>query len=87
MADAAVSALCSAVDAANLFRHLEEFASRIKLSGTEPERASFEYLQACLDSYGFNTALIFHDAYISVPIEAQLVIGNESPERAEKRNG
>jgi N-acetylated-alpha-linked acidic dipeptidase len=80
MADAAVSALCSAVDAANLFRHLEEFASRIKLSGTEPERASFEYLQACLDSYGFNTALIFHDAYISVPIEAQLVIGNESPE-------
>ena len=72
-----IDELCGAVDAAAMMRHLEEFARRIKLSGTPEERESFAYLQACLDGYGYRTELIEHDAYISLPGAAHLTIDNE----------
>ena len=62
--EAAVSA---AVSASALMRHLEEFALRVKLSGTEEELESFRYLQRCLDGYRYQTTLLSHDAYISLP--------------------
>ena len=73
-----VDELCDAVDAAAMMRHLEEFARRIKLSGTPEERESFAYLQACLDGYGYRTELIEHDAYISLPGAASVRIGDEA---------
>jgi hypothetical protein len=55
------------VDGALLMRHCEEFAKRVKLSGTPAEKESFLYLQTCMQSYGYRTELIAHDAYISLP--------------------
>jgi hypothetical protein len=55
------------VDSAPLMRHCEEFAKRVKLSGTPEEKESFLYLGKCLEGYGFRTELIEHDAYISLP--------------------
>ena len=55
------------VDGVLLMRHCEEFAKRVKLSGTPEEKESFLYLRKCLESYGFRTELIEHDAYISLP--------------------
>jgi N-acetylated-alpha-linked acidic dipeptidase len=74
-----IARLCTDVNAAAMMGHLEEFARRIKLSGTPEELASFRYLQANLDSYGYRTELIRHPAYISLPGSARLNVGNVSP--------
>lgn len=75
-----IATLCGAVDAAPMMAHLTEFARRVKLSGTQPERESFAYLKSCLDGYGFRTQLIAHEAYISLPGRARLEVGSETPD-------
>ncbi len=75
-----ISALAGAVDAAAMFRHLDEFAKRVKLSGTAEELASFRYLQTVLDGYGYRTELLSHDAYISLPGRARIELGDERPD-------
>ena len=75
-----IARLCAAVDAAPMMRHLEEFARRVKLSGTAEELESFRYLQATLDGYGFATKLIQHDAYISLPGAARIEVGEATPD-------
>ena len=64
----------AAVSGKELMRHCAEFAKRVKLSGTKEELESFRYLQACLDRYGYRTALLSHDAYISLPGAARVEI-------------
>jgi len=75
-----IDSLCAAVDAGAMMRHLEEFAKRVKLSGTEEELESFRYLQATLTEYGYETDLILHDAYISLPGKARVEIEAETPD-------
>jgi N-acetylated-alpha-linked acidic dipeptidase len=75
-----LQSLCSAVDAASMMRHLEEFSRRVKLSGTPEELESFQYLQTTLDGYGYQTKLVQHDAYISLPGRARIEIGAKAPE-------
>lgn len=59
-----------AVSGAALMESCAGFARRMKLSGTEDELASLREVQAKLDGFGFRTALMQHDAYISLPLEA-----------------
>jgi N-acetylated-alpha-linked acidic dipeptidase len=75
-----IGSLCASVDAGAMMRHLEEFAKRVKLSGTEEELESFRYLQNTLDGYGYKTELILHDAYISLPGKAKIEIEAETPD-------
>src|SRR5437016_3769580 len=75
-----IDKLTASVSAEMMWRHLEEFAKRVKLSGTPEELESFRYLQACLDGYGLRTELLSHDAYISLPGKARLEIGNLTPD-------
>jgi N-acetylated-alpha-linked acidic dipeptidase len=75
-----ISRLCTAVDPATMMRHLEEFSRRMKLSGTPQELESFRYLKATLDSYGYQTELILHDAYISLPGRARIEVETETPD-------
>lgn len=77
---AAIARLCAAVDAATMMRHLAEFARRVKLSGSPEELESFAYLQATLDSYGYRTNLIRHEAYVSLPGRARIEAGDGSPD-------
>jgi hypothetical protein len=59
---------------------LGEFARRIKLSGTTEELESFHYLKTRIEAYGYRTELLFHDAYISLPGRARVVVdGRELP--------
>jgi Peptidase family M28 len=74
-----IERLCSEVSASAMFADLEEFAKRVKLSGTAEELESFQYLQTRLDEIGFSTSLIRHDAYISLPGAARLEAGAERP--------
>jgi len=71
MNDIALAASKS-VSGTELKRHCREFAKRIKLSGTPEELESFRYLKSCLDGFGYRTALIAHDAYISLPGAARV---------------
>ncbi len=74
-----LSRLRTEVSATVMMRHLEEFARRIKLSGTPEELESFHYLRGRLNEYGYRTELISHPAYISLPGAARLKVGNVSP--------
>ena len=76
---ATIEELCSEVDASKMMHHLQEFARRVKLSGTPDELESFGYLKSTLDGMGFATNLIRHEAYISLPGSARLEVGAEQP--------
>jgi len=65
-------------DREHLMAHIAEFARRVKLSGTPEELESFHYLQAQMDSYGYRTQLLSHDAFISLPGAAKVEIDDES---------
>ena len=69
--------VCNGVDTASMMRHIEEFAKRVKLSGSKEELESFRYIKARLDEMDLRTRLILHDAYISLPGKAKLAVGNE----------
>lgn len=62
-----------APDSDQLMGHIREFARRVKLSGTSEELESFRYLHAQMETYGYHTRLLQHDAYISLPGSARVV--------------
>jgi hypothetical protein len=78
MGGATVDSLCQAVSVAEMMTDLQEFARRVKLSGTPEELASFRYIRTRLDAAGYRTNLFQHDAYISLPGAASLSLGNEA---------
>jgi hypothetical protein len=57
--------------------HCATFAERMKLSGTADELASLRTVQAALDGFGYRTALLSHDAYISLPGPAAVELDGE----------
>ncbi|MBZ6078061.1 M28 family peptidase [Microvirga puerhi] len=71
---AGTSSLGATVEPTRLMGHLREFARRVKLSGTPEELESFRYLQRQMEQFGYRTQLIFHDAYISLPIRSRVLI-------------
>lgn len=53
-----------------------------RLSGSEEELAAFRYMEEKLRSFGYETRLVFHDAYISLPVSSLLLAdGAEIPSR------
>jgi hypothetical protein len=73
-ASAGVFSLHDSVDTEELMGHVREFARRVKLSGTSEELESFHYLKARMEQFGYRTRLIFHDAYISLPIRSRVEV-------------
>ena len=72
MPDATLATLTDAVSGPAMFAHLREFARWVKLSGTPDEMQSLHYVRAQLNSYGFRTEIVLHDAYISLPGPARV---------------
>lgn len=62
------------VSAARMMSGLETLAQWSKLAGTTGEAASFSWIKEQLDGLGLRTELIQHDAYISIPGPARLVV-------------
>lgn len=62
------------VSAARMMAGLETLAQWSKLAGTAGEAASFSWIKEQLDGLGLRTELIQHDAYISIPGPARLVV-------------
>ena len=77
MPDTTIAALNQTMSTEAMMRDLEAFALRVKLSGTADELASFQYIQGRLQDCGFQTQLLSHNAYISLPGKAGLRVGNE----------
>ena len=66
------------VDAALMMRHLTHIAPFVKLSGTKEEAESLAYIRRVLDGYGYATTALEHDAYISLPNAARVVVGGQT---------
>ena len=49
----------------------------VRLSGSDAEARSVETVKAMLDNAGLATTVLEHDAYISLPVSARLVVGGE----------
>ena len=79
MIDVSLRSLCDAVDGARLMHHMREFARWTKLSGTPDEMRSLRTMQSELDGYGYRTSVVLHDAYISLPGRARVVIDGATP--------
>ena len=62
------------VSGERLMAHCAGFARYEKLSGTEPELASLREVEAALVMAGFRTEMLMHDAYISLPGKASVVV-------------
>ena len=76
----AATTLADAVDSARLMEHCAEFARWVKLSGTPDELSSMRTTQAALDGFGYRTKLLQHDAYISLPGAARVLVdGSDIP--------
>jgi hypothetical protein len=72
--DEMIDRICDRVDPGVMMEHLAVFARFVKLSGTAEELESFRYLESTLRSYGYRTELTRHDAYISLPGAARVVV-------------
>jgi hypothetical protein len=71
------ASVLNAVDEARLMRDIAELARWTKLAGTPEERESLKHFEASLRALGFRTEVILHDAYISLPGAARIVVDGE----------
>ena len=73
--DELLERLVREVDADRLMGHLGEFARWTKEAGTPGERSSIAYVEAQMSALGYDTELLLHDAYISLPRGAWIEAG------------
>jgi len=71
-----LDALCAAVDGPRMMSQLATLAQWVKLSGTPDEATSLRHIQGQLDSLGFRTRMLEHDAYISLPGASTVTVDN-----------
>lgn len=67
----------SEIEIEPMMAHLAEFSRWQKLAGTAEEATSLEYVRRQLDSYGLSTTILHHEAFISLPDNAFLVLGGD----------
>jgi hypothetical protein len=58
----------------NLTRHLHEISKYVRMSGSEEEAKSLEYVKKTLRSYGFNVREYRFDAYVGEPKHTELIV-------------
>ncbi|MDR7419695.1 MAG: M28 family peptidase [Armatimonadota bacterium] len=64
----------AAVSGPQLMEYTRQIARWVRLSGEPDERRAFEYVEGVLRDLDFKTALIDHDAFISLPGPARLEV-------------
>jgi hypothetical protein len=55
-----------------LMEHTTFISKEVRFSGSEEELRAFQYIQQQLESIGLRTELTFQEAYISLPVEAEI---------------
>lgn len=66
-----------AVNGHRLWQHLIPFSTTVRDSGSPAELEAFKYAEGVLREAGFETALIHHPAYISLPGPSRISVGSE----------
>ena len=72
------AALAASLDGPRMMKHLEVFDRWTKHSGTPEELESLKYVRQEMQAYGYATTLILHDAYISLPGRASVMVAGEA---------
>jgi N-acetylated-alpha-linked acidic dipeptidase len=67
-----------ALSGQSMMEHMNVFARFTKHSGTPEELESLRYVEERMREYGFSTDLILHDAYISLPGQAQVIVADQT---------
>ncbi|MDP3418010.1 M28 family peptidase [Falsiroseomonas sp.] len=67
-----------AVSGPEMMANLREIARWMKLSGEKDELESIRFLETRMRDYGFRTQLLLHDAYISLPGKAQVLVDGKA---------
>lgn len=80
MTDTALNALMGAVSGSEMMDNLREIARWVKLSGTPEELENVRFLQSRMDAYGYDTEILMHDAYISLPGNASVEVDGKALE-------
>lgn len=78
MTDAAPAAPTEAVSGPEMMANLHEIARWMKLSGEKDELESIRFLETRMRDYGFRTQLLLHDAYISLPGKASVLVDGQA---------
>ena len=74
------TAITDAVSGPAMMADLREIARRVKLSGTAEEREALDFVRSRMDAYGFRTAVLTHDAYISLPGDCSVTVDGRALE-------
>ncbi|WP_232329757.1 MULTISPECIES: M28 family peptidase [unclassified Sporosarcina] len=69
--------LLQEVDADLLMEYTRNIAKEVRLSGSEEELRAFQYVEKKLKEFGLEPVLEFCDAFISLPVHAELTHGTE----------
>ncbi|WP_354484945.1 M28 family metallopeptidase [Paenibacillus sp. PvP094] len=69
-----ISTITKEINGDYLIAYNEQIAKDIRLSGSEEELRAFEYIREQLERFGLTTELTFNEAYISLPIRAELEV-------------
>ena len=71
------AALAEDLAADRLLELTRNISREVRLSGSEEELRSAEYVKGVLEGAGVDTTLTFHDAYISLPGPAEIRVGDD----------
>ncbi len=75
-----IDALCNGVDGGRMMHDLTALARWAKLSSTPTELESLRHVQQLMDEAGYRTALLSHNAWISLPGPTRVTVdGKELP--------
>jgi hypothetical protein len=73
-----IETLCAAVDGERMMRNLAAIARWTKLSGTPTELESMRHVKELMDEAGYRTELLSHNAWISLPGPARVLVDNQA---------
>lgn len=74
MSDALSQIPSEAVSGTAMMGNLRQIAGWVKLSGTAEEREALGFIEMRMRDYGYQTRILLHDAYISLPGKASVSV-------------
>ena len=78
MAQIAPAELAEAVDGARLMEQVRALSRWVKLSGTPGELEAVHHVEGVLRGFGYRTAILMHDALISLPGDARVAVNGQA---------
>ena len=78
MTDAPPATLTDAVSGPEMMANLREIARWVKSSGTAEELEALRFVEKRMQDYGYRTQIILHDAFISLPGKASVLVDGKA---------